>query len=748
MSLRLAFLLILGTFALLFSRVLFRAEVIFPHDNALEAGVRVEGPDVPLSNRKFSDASSAFIPEFANNLSANHKGWLNAWNPHVGLGRPAFQVSGLSRAYVLTNLLSAWTSDPFVLYTLLVLLTVGLTSCFGLLFLRALGIHPVACAVGALGLGFSTMTMYWLTFVMFLSAICWSVCLLWLITEFTGKSSWPAALGLAFATYSLLLTGYPQMTILLAYMIVAYTLTRLGMMRSPLREKFWKALALFGCAGFGVLAALPVYLDLFATARDSARLSGVGDSFFLASLPPHHGIREIAGFVATIFDWSWLGNAISPAFPEPFNGLSFTPVFGSLVWLSFLLKSRRELWFWQVFLLVCLAGTIIPSLYLFAVHHLGFGFSRIQVLSGAIVPGFVLSAYAVDAVLRGKIRLTIGTGAWLLLPLAGEMIVALIVWRQTPLLPLAIGATLLLVLALLAAIFWRSIPVFLGIAVFSVFFYGRPLILSRPLSSIQRSSPLVKALKEHAGGTRFAIAGPGIGKELPPNEEALFGLTSINSYNSLSSRGYQELVRRWSDVGTDTYGRYFKIINPEMALTDPAFRLANVGIVLSGQPLLSSGLTRVTEISGITFYRTLVAPVGLRQTSSYRILSGGDIEMDSPSAERNLPLRREEDMDDFQKIQVTASPEETLLFVSQQYHPAWLATADQGPLRTVLVNGFYQGVIVPPLTTKVELSFRPFVLWSWLPQLFFAAGAAALLLRELLSSGAKRANAAPELSQA
>ena len=293
MSLRLAFLLILGTFALLFSRVLFRGEVIFPHDNALEVGVRGERPDARLSNRKFSDESSAFIPELANNLSANHKAWLNTWNPHVELGRPAFQVSGLSRAYALTNLLSTLASDPFVLYTMLwSLLTVGLTSCFGLLFLP----HPWALAGGVRGgsarLAFSTMMMYWLTFVMFLSAICWSVCLLWLITEFTRKSSWPAALGLAFATYSLLLTGYPQMTILLIYMIGAYTLIRLGQMRSPRREKFWRALELFGCAGVGALASLPVYLDLFATARDSARLSGVHDSFFLAVLPPHHGIGK------------------------------------------------------------------------------------------------------------------------------------------------------------------------------------------------------------------------------------------------------------------------------------------------------------------------------------------------------------------------------------------------------------------------------------------------------------------------
>jgi hypothetical protein len=86
---------------------------------------------------------------------------------------------------------------------------------------------------------------------------------------------------------------------------------------------------------------------------------------------------------------------------------------------------------------------------------------------------------------------------------------------------------------------------------------------------------------------------------------------------------------------------------------------------------------------------------------------------------------------------VTASPEETLLFVSQQYHPAWRATADRRPLRTVQVNRFYQGVIVPPMTTEVELSFCPFVLWSWVPQIFFAASAALLLLRQFFSIGAK-----------
>ncbi|MEO7165981.1 MAG: hypothetical protein ABI016_02985 [Chthoniobacterales bacterium] len=733
MSFRLAVLLLLGTFVLLFAPVLFRAEVIFPHGNELETNVPEEKAPGRIFNRKFSDASSVFIPELANNLNSRHKAWLNTWNPHVELGRPAIQVSGLSRAGLLTNLLAAFTLDPFVVYTTLVLLTIGLTSVFALLFFRALGLHPAASAAAALGLGFTSALTYWLTFVMFLSTICWSVCLLWLVTEFTRRGTWAVALGLAFAAYSLLLTGYPQMTILFVLMAGLYTLIRLAQMEASPKEKIWRALQLLGCAMAGGLAALPIYLDLLAGALDSARLNGVEDSFFLAVLPPHGGLREIVGFVATIFDWSWLGNAIAPTFPQAFNGLSFTPIFGSLIWLTFLLKPRPDLCFWQLFLLVCLAGTIFPALYLFAVHHLGFGFSRIQLLCGGIVPGFVLSAYAIDAVLQGNFRLTIARAGWLLLPLAGEILVALIIWRSISLSSFAIAATLLLVLGLVAAIVWRSIPGFVGLALLSVFLYGRPLLLSRPPSEIHRSSALIEVLQQKAAGARFAIADPGMKAILPPNQEALFSLRSINSYDSLSPRRYQELVGLWSAKGAVTYGRHFKTIDPKLALADPGFRLADVSVVLSAQTLPSAEWTEITEVDGIRLYRPMIVPVSLLQTGSYKVTGRDEIQID-PSGQA-MPSRRLVQRDDFQKIQVSASPHETLLFVSQQYHRAWQAMANQRRLQTVLVNRFYQGVIVPPMTREVELVFRPFALWSWVAQVLFGAGAALLFVGRFLHLG-------------
>lgn len=737
MSFRFTFLLLLGTFLLLFSRVLFRSEVIFPHDNSLEVGLPEDPNSTRISNRKFSDESSVFIPELANNLRSDRKAWLATWNSHVQLGRESFH-GALSRAFVLTNLLSCFTSNPFVLYTALILLTVALTAVFLLLFLRSLGLHPVACGCAALGLGFTTYTSYWVCFVMFLSSTCWTVCLLWLVTEFTRKPSWAVALGLAFATYCLLMAGYPQVAILSAYMTGAYALIRLVQMSGTRREKLRTMLAMFGCAVAGVIASLPVYLDLLFVAKDSARLVDVSDSFFLGVLPPCRTPREMASFLMTLFDWSWLGNAIDPKYPLHFNGLSFTPVYGSLIWLSFFLKNRRAVLFWQLLLIVCLAGTIFPAVYLFAVHHLGFGLSRIQLLGGGIVPGFVLSAFTVDAILRGELRLTIRSMAWLLVPLVAESVVAFWVWHKLPIDAVAVVATFLLVAAVLGAIYWRSIPAFIGVAVLSTFLYGRTLILSRPPETIHTSSKLIDTIKAHApDGDRFAIADSAI-TALPSNQEALFGLNSVNSYDSLSSRRYQELVRNWSAVGTRTYGRHFSFLDITPALADQGFPFSSAHLILSTHPLATDHLTLATEVNGIKVYETTTTPIELLQTPRFKFSNGREAAIDTSAGRANLPSHRAEMLNDFQRIEVTASPDETLLFLSEQYHRAWWAGFHNRSFRTVIVNGFYQGVILPPNTSEVELFFRPFVLWSWLPQLVFTASGALLLLRSVLQMGRRQ----------
>ena len=115
---------------------------------------------------------------------------------------------------------------------------------------------------------------------------------------------------------------------------------------------------------------------------------------------------------------------------------------------------------------------------------------------------------------------------------------------------------------------------------------GRPLILSRSPKAIHTSSELVDAIRTATpDNSRFAIADNAIKSELPPNQEALLGLNSVNSYDSLSSRQYQRLTSRWSTKPNQTLGRLVKYVNAESALEDPAFPLSNVAVILSRRPL-------------------------------------------------------------------------------------------------------------------------------------------------------------------
>jgi hypothetical protein len=255
--------------------------------------------------------------------------------------------------------------------------------------------------------------------------------------------------------------------------------------------------------------------------------------------------------------------------------------------------------------------------------------------------------------------------------------------------------------------------------------------------AIHISSKLVDAIKVHApDGDRFAIAQSAM-TVLPPNQEGRFGLNSVNSCDSLSSCRYQELMENCSAVGTRTYRKHFRFLDIRRALADQTFPFSNVRLILSRHPLAADQLTLVAEANRIKTYKPVTAAVDVLQTPRFHFSNAGEATIDL-SASPPTQSYRVEILNDCQKIDVTVSPEETLLFLSQQYHRAWWAGSRNRSLRAAIVNPFCQGVVLPLNTSGVELSFRPFVLWRWLPQLLFAASAALLLLRSALQMGRRQ----------
>ncbi len=711
LSYRNTFLFLIAVQICYFSLIIFKGYVIYPHNNGKEI-LASSTDDKFFSNRKFHDESSVYIPAINIQLNGNHYSWLSVWNPHVQLGRPAAQFSGFSKAYLLTHFLSFFTKNPFRLYTVFTVVTLFLTSIFMFLFLKALKLHPIACAVSALALSTGIHSSYWLTFVMFLSTRCWVVCLLWLITEFINKKAFVFLVCISFATYSLFITGRLQQTILYLYLICAYTLIYLYKSEGKLKTKCYSLLMLTVCAAIGLIMTLPIFADLAVKANQSARLAP-SDVFFLGVLPPIRHFTDLRNFLSSIVDPFWLGIPIKPDYPLRFGGFSLSPLYFGLFLMSFFNRQWRKLWLWQLFVILCLIAQIWPPGYLFMIHYLGFHLSRNQPLVGTVIPAFIICGFTIDYYLSNRpdstaisIQVAVLISIPVLMGISAFMSGADYYQR--------LNTTYILICALIIAgliVFVAARKtVFIVIPVIAtVFVYGFSIMMTRPLETIHTSSELTKAIERHtSGGYRYAKIGPLLSRVIPSNQEAMLNLRSLHSYDSLSSKNYQNMVLQISEKGTQTYGRHFNYITSASKLSEPPFSYTGVNLLLF--------FTK----SGLKFQKTDHAPILYAQTSNYKDIEDNQILFEGPLDKHNeLQIRQTVSFDDLKKFKLTPSDSRTILFVSQQFHPQWKAVSNEKPLKTVLINDFYQGVVIPPGTKEVQLQFKPYVLWSWLPQLFF-----------------------------
>ena len=714
---------------LFFSPFWLSNNVVYHHSNYQQLTGLPDTTDTYKNNPKFADQSTVYIPEINQHLKKSRHNWVSTWNPSVQLGRPTFQLSGFSPAFPLTHLLMRFTQNPFRIYTLLTLATISLTGIFFFLFLKELELSPLACLTSATGLSLSVFAGYWMTFVMFLSTFCWACGLLWLITAFIKRSTFGKGIGISFMTYCLLMTAYPQSVVLMGYIIGIQMFVSFYQKKDRLNKTIWRLVKILLLFLSGAIAAFPAYLDLFLTAQRSARLL-VSDEFFLAVLPKITTFKEFTIFLTSLIDPFWWGNPIASDFPlSSYYGLSLSPLYFGLLLVAFSsLFIIRQKGYWHVIIVLCFLGTVWSSAYLFAVHYLGFGLSRSLLLGGSIIPAFILCGYAVEMLskrdLETKLRRYwsfIVCLSFLVMTFTCVMLSKSDNWQihwkwAVPSLLISVG--------LIFFIIFQKKWLLITLITMTAFTYSYRLMLIRPMDSIYTNSPLIDTVRKNTiDGSRFALFGSDISGTLPPNQESLLEIRSINSYDSLSSRNYQDFVSKWSDTGSVTYGRYFNILDNQEKLQDQEFRLSGVSLLLSRQNLQPKSFKQIDEINGIKLYKTPYAPILRLQTPHYKFdaLDQSQISLKPPfEYQDTFAPKIIEAFDDYMELQVDSRPEETLLFISQQHHPLWQAIDSQGnTLKTVIVNHFYQGVKLPANTNGVTLYFQPFVLWSWIPQLIY-----------------------------
>jgi hypothetical protein len=281
----------------------------------------------------------------------------------------------------------------------------------------------------------------------------------------------------------------------------------------------------------------------------------------------------------------------------------------------------------------------------------------------------------------------------------------------------------------------------LALALASGLVYGRVLPVSRQRDELRLDSPLVELVRRETRGgeLRFAWCGSNTGDTLGPNQEALYGLASVHSYNPLFSARYQRWAARYrkTQVRGTHDRRFLSVIRLEEFLAEAAAP-AGVGVMLSTAEPVVRGLAEIARFGTIAVYRPRVAPVRELQLASFErddVGAHGILRANAPSA---LDVRRVLDEDETKRFEVTPHPAETLLSVGQQYHPGWRARAGGRALETLAVDDVFQGVLVPPGTSEVELAFTCAARWSWVPQLAFALGGVALAIPRRSRARARR----------
>ena len=706
------------------SPYLLLGEIAAPHRQTIEIGA-IDSNLKPghIENRKFSDYTNAYIPEISEHLKGASSGWLTLWTNENELGRPAYQISGFSPAYLPSWIIAQFTDSPWRFITALSFFTCFFAGAFVILFCREIGLRPLAGLIAGISLAASPLFMYWLTFPMFPAVWCWSAGALWAVTRVARKPDLIGWSVLAFSAYSLLMTAYPQPVVFHAYILGGYGLYlayRKQRLASHAAGQFlaFSATALIA----GIALALPVYIDLANLSAESARVAP-DPSFFTVVLPKFGSFTDAVRFFVLGTVPELFGNPVGAGFPFSYDGLSVTPLVIFFAVIGLLATIRKSWGWWLAIAVLCLLAFVHP-LYVFGVKYLGFNLSRSTPLGSIMLPLTIIVAYGADALVKRSKPGELSRVVWLATACVLAVIVVGLGFGLANAIPIRWGMVLamLMLVGLLAAQHQKTRAVPLIVALVTVLTtISYPLMLRQDQALIATTSPLVDRVWANLpAGSRYAVAAPGL-SVLPPNLNAGLGLASIHSYNSLSSRRYHTLIKALGGEA-QTYGRWNGAISPDY--NSAMFWMSNISLMLSPMKLTHENLAYLGEESGVHLHKVISRMGDSLQLIPPQLSTTTDgLHIADPRLlPRHTPVKLL-DQGDLLEFEVAPGYSPSVLILSQKFHRDWQAQIfDQSgwvSVKTTVINGVFQGVLLPQNAQRVRLEFKPYARYAWVAHVFW-----------------------------
>jgi len=398
-----------------------------------------------------------------------------------------------------------------------------------------------------------------------------------------------------------------------------------------------------------------------------------------------------------------------------FKEYSVTPLIGFILLFTFRRKVLRRTYGWVILFTFSTFATYSTPIFLFLVHHFGLGISRSNPFLWATFAAWVIAAYALDDILHenGKIiwieifllTVVVANGIFVYLNYSDQLTMSYVYF------------SVLIVFGMLIFVRFRWPAILLFLTFASIYVYSYRMMLWDNPACYDLDSPIAQRIKKNINNDeRFAWVG-----EAPfrANKEVLYDLQSIHTFNSISSRAFNELVYDISSSKLQNLGRRFLEFKNAKKLRTPAFRLTNIGLLVGDNPP-PKGFKLIDTYHELYFYRPPRKPIQYLHLDNFQ-LDGSEVTITVPSKKMlSQPVVVLEKKDDFLRLKLNKRQKQSLLFISQQYHSRWFAKNGAGKkLPTVRVNGFYQGVLIPPNTTHVVLQYMPWAYYSFIPQTIY-----------------------------
>lgn len=707
-----------GCFALYTSPFWAGGAVLAPSCRTTLLGITTPGEQFdPCGLQKFADYETEFLPEIANQLRTSHSGLVALRSSANEFDRPAKHITGNTPANITTWVFYRFSADPVVIVTSLTLALAAGTGVFTILLAREWQLAPLAGFAAAVLTSMGAYVSYWQTYPMHVATVCWSTALAWGIVRWYRRGDLVAWVTLLYAIYSIVLMGYPQSVVYVAWVLGAYVVwqqgkrLRAGLVRTSMRD-----VAALGAAVVGALVlAAPVLVDVAAAYAASARVAAP-DEYYLQYI-----LRIKAPWVLVLYAAlhtvpELYGTATDVAYPFRFDGfaVSLLPLWLCVVALWY---APRRVWGWALAACVLVVISTAPAVFGWLLHALpGFALSQWTPHWNAQLPVTILVLYGSDSLLARAADRRRAAWVALLVPLAAVGAGVVVAgWYTVAIAPERLGWSVLVV-GLCALWLWRRRAGWLFAAlVVTVAASGYAYQARRDPATVAQQSTLVDTLAPLVhDGARVAVVEPELEYLLAPNANRLYDIATVHTYNNFTPPAYQQAINGLGGK-TTFYGKLNTSIAPNY--DTPLFWLSNIGVVLSRTPIDHPAL-RVAARVGPVVVQTVARRMGpVWHLPLSATPHGQDVRLTQIPSQPGLPITGYRDSGDALVVDVTPQPRPSLLLFSVLQRPQWQAIA-VGPAgdvsaRSVSVNGVYVGVIVPAATTQVRLTYVTPVQWMW-----------------------------------